>query len=65
MINLPKKRYNGTITAPSSKSDGHRALIAAALVKDGISKITNVYFSDDIKATISSLEKSGQSTGVK
>ena len=59
MINLPRKEYQGEIKAPSSKSDGHRALIAASLVKEGISKITNVYFSNDIKATISSLESLG------
>ena len=39
MINLPRKEYTGEIKAPSSKSDGHRALIAASLVKEGISKI--------------------------
>ena len=59
MINLPRKEYRGEIKAPSSKSDGHRALIAAALVKEGVSKITNVYFSNDIKATISTLESLG------
>ena len=59
MINLPRKEYRGEIKAPSSKSDGHRALIAASLVKEGISKVTNVYFSNDIKATISSLESLG------
>ena len=59
MISLPKREYGGTIKAPSSKSDGHRALIAAALVKEGVSKISNVYFSDDIKATISSLQSLG------
>ena len=59
MLSLPKREYGGTIKAPSSKSDGHRALIAAALVKEGVSKISNVYFSDDIKATISSLQSLG------
>ena len=59
MVSLPRKDYQGEIKAPSSKSDGHRALIAASLVKEGISKITNVYFSNDIKATISSLESLG------
>ena len=59
MISLPKREYGGTIKAPSSKSDGHRALIAAALVKEGVSKISNVYFSNDIKATISSLRSLG------
>lgn len=59
MINLSKRDYGGTIKAPSSKSDVHRALIAAALVKEGVSKISNVYFSDDIYATISSLESLG------
>lgn len=59
MIKLYKHQYSGTITPPSSKSDGHRALIAAALVRNGISKITNLNFSNDIKATISSLESLG------
>lgn len=41
----------GKITAPPSKSYAHRALICAGLAK-GKSKIFNISFSDDIKATL-------------
>lgn len=59
MIELDKKEYGGTIKAPPSKSDGHRALICASLCEEGTSEIKNLYFSDDIKATMASLEALG------
>ena len=65
MITLEKKNYGGIIKAPSSKSDGHRALICAALAREGTSIISNVYFSNDIIATMKSLESLGASFEVK
>lgn len=49
---------NGTITAPPSKSDVHRAIICAALSK-GKSTISPVALSNDIKATIGCVEALG------
>ncbi len=49
---------NGTITAPPSKSDVHRAIICAALSK-GKSTISPVALSNDIKATISCIKALG------
>lgn len=49
----------GSITAPPSKSVSHRALICAALSSG--SEIYNISYSNDIKATLSSLEKMGAS----
>ena len=48
----------GTLHIPPSKSMAHRAIIAAALA-DGISRITNVDFSDDILATIEGMRQLG------
>ena len=47
----------GTIKAPPSKSYAHRYLISGAL--SGNSKIFNVDFSNDIKATLSCLKSLG------
>lgn len=49
---------NGTVTAPPSKSAGHRSLICAALA-NGVSTISNCGVSDDINATASVLEALG------
>lgn len=54
---LPSK-LTGTVNAPPSKSDAHRAIIAAALCK-GVSTIKNVAMSDDIKATLSAVAAMG------
>lgn len=48
----------GDITAPPSKSYAHRALICAGLA-NGKSKISNISFSDDIKATLECLTALG------
>ena len=48
----------GTVTPPPSKSQAHRALIAASLA-DGESIISNVAFSQDIEATLGCLENLG------
>ena len=42
---------HGTVTPPSSKSQCHREIICAALAQ-GESRLENVYFSDDINATL-------------
>ncbi|MGN1051280.1 MAG: 3-phosphoshikimate 1-carboxyvinyltransferase [Acutalibacteraceae bacterium] len=51
-------KLNGTVTVPPSKSDGHRAIICAALSK-GKSKISNISYSNDINATLSCIESLG------
>jgi 3-phosphoshikimate 1-carboxyvinyltransferase len=48
---IRKSTAKGIIKAPPSKSMAHRYIICAAL-SDGVSKITNVDYSEDIKATI-------------
>jgi 3-phosphoshikimate 1-carboxyvinyltransferase len=44
-------KLSGTILIPPSKSEIHRAVIAASLAK-GKSVISNVSYSDDVNATI-------------
>ena len=51
---------SGSITPPPSKSQAHRALIAAAL-GEGVSMLKNVALSQDIQATIRCLEVLGAS----
>lgn len=51
-------KLNGEVTIPSSKSTCHRALICAGL-SNGISKIGNVFFSEDIDATSKAMESLG------
>ena len=48
----------GTVKAPPSKSMAHRYIICAALTK-GESVISNVDFSEDIKATIDCIKTLG------
>lgn len=60
---LPSKAQ-GTITAPSSKSCGHRLLIAASLAS-GESKIENIELNDDISATVACLRKMGAEIEIK
>lgn len=52
---------SGTVTAPPSKSDVHRAVICAAL-SGGVCTISPVALSEDIKATISCVEALGATT---
>ena len=49
----------GKITIPPSKSLSHRAIICASLCMEGQSKIQNIIFSDDIKATIEGMKVLG------
>ena len=58
MMELKTKSYKGVYYPISSKSDAHRAIILSCLSKKK-SKIHNVYFSNDVKATISCLMKMG------
>ena len=57
-ITITPAKLEGTVTPPPSKSQAHRALIAAALA-DGESVISNVAFSQDIEATLDCLENLG------
>ena len=57
-VTITPGRLAGTVTPPPSKSQAHRALIAAALA-DGESALSNVAFSQDIQATLSCLENLG------
>ena len=55
---------NGTVFAPPSKSDVHRAIICAALSK-GVCTISPVALSDDISATIRCVEALGAATTIE
>lgn len=52
------KTLSGTVKIPPSKSQSHRAIIAASLAK-GKSVINQLAYSDDILATIGAMEKIG------
>ncbi len=64
IVNIEKSSPAGIIKAPASKSASHRLLICAGL-SGGRSVITNVAFSEDIKATIRCLEAIGCKTEIK
>lgn len=51
-------KLSGTVQVPSSKSVNHRAIISASLAT-GTSKIENVFFSEDIHATIGAMRAIG------
>lgn len=55
---------SGSVTAQPSKSDVHRAIICAALSK-GVSTISPVALSNDIKATIGCIEALGAKTYIE
>ena len=57
-ITITPAKLAGTIVPPPSKSQAHRALIAAALAH-GESVISNVALSQDIEATLRCLEELG------
>ncbi len=57
IVKIEKGTASGRITAPPSKSMAHRTLICGALSKKSV--IKNVEFSEDIKATLSCLQKLG------
>lgn len=53
-VKLFPSQLEGCVTAPPSKSISHRALICAALA-EGESIISNLAFSEDVRATVDSL----------
>lgn len=57
-IRILRRSFRGTVKIPPSKSITHRAIICASLA-NGISKIHNVGYSDDINATIAAMENLG------
>lgn len=57
-VTIIPTRLEGTITPPPSKSQAHRLLIGAAL-SQGVSRVRNVAFSQDILATLRCLEQLG------
>ena len=61
-VTIIPNKLQGTVTPPSSKSVGHRALIAAAL-SGGVSRISRLTPSQDMEATLSCLTVLG--TGVE
>ena len=62
-VRIEKSTANGNISAPPSKSMAHRYIICAALT-NGESVISNVDFSEDIKATIDCIKTLGASVRV-
>jgi 3-phosphoshikimate 1-carboxyvinyltransferase len=58
-IAINPKELAGTVKIPPSKSMAHRLIICAALSK-GKSVVSNLSFSDDIKATLFAFEKMGR-----
>ena len=59
---IPKK-LRGTVTVPPSKSQAHRAVIAACLA-GGITEVTNIAFSQDILATTQAMVAFGATVKV-
>lgn len=57
-VRIKPGRLKGEVIIPPSKSLAHRAIIAASLA-NGISKITNIAYSEDIKATIEGMKALG------
>lgn len=56
-VTVKKGMASGTVKAPPSKSVAHRALICSAL--SGHGKVSNIEYSDDIRATVSCLKSLG------
>lgn len=57
-ILITPAKLSGAVTVPPSKSQSHRAIIAAAMAK-GKSVINNIILSDDVLATVEAMEKIG------
>lgn len=60
-VQISKSPLSGELTVPPSKSSAHRAIICAALAR-GVSVISPVVLSNDMKATISAVEALGVKT---
>ena len=54
----PIKKVNGSVTLPGSKSLSNRILLLAALA-DGVTEVTNLLDSDDIRHMLNALEQLG------
>ena len=57
-VTVKPARFSGTVQALPSKSDAHRALIAAALA-GGESRLSDWGDSDDVQTTLRALERLG------
>lgn len=57
-VTIRPKLLSGSVTPPPSKSQAHRLLLCAALAQ-GESRIGNVAFSQDIRATLGCMEELG------
>lgn len=57
-VRITPSTCQGEVTIPPSKSMSHRAIICAALAA-GVSKISNIAYSDDIKITIAGMRSLG------
>lgn len=55
---LHASRFSGTACVPPSKSAAHRAVLCAALA-GGTSRIDNIEYSDDIRATLGAVSQLG------
>ncbi len=62
-IKITPKKLNGTVKAPPSKSVSHRVIMAAMLAS-GKSIISNIGFSEDIKATLDAAKALGAKVSV-
>lgn len=63
-VKIYKSTPKGTLYVPPSKSYSHRYLIAAMLANSN-SKISNIYFSNDIMATLNCLSSFGCKYNIK
>ena len=65
-MNVTMKPFqaNGTVFAPPSKSDAHRAIICAAL-SGGVCTIAPIALSDDIRATIGCVKALGAASKIE
>lgn len=57
-ITIQPHKLKGSVKVPPSKSLAHRAIIAASL-SNGISRVDNIEYSNDIKATIKAMQALG------
>ena len=57
-IAITPNKLNGTIQVPPSKSQAHRLIIGAALA-DGVSQVSNLVESQDIRATLECMKQLG------
>lgn len=63
-VRIRPGKLKGTVVPPSSKSQTHRALIAASLA-DGESVLGNILLSEDIRATAAAMRQLGAEVSVR